>query len=67
MKYKVIKSFRDSKNDDKLYPKSKAEKVTVFECEKERFNEIQKKGNYLEELKEESKEEKQPKKAEVKE
>lgn len=60
MKYKVIRSFRDSKDDDKLYPKSTAEKVTVFECTEERFKEIQKKGNYLEELKEE----KQPKKAE---
>lgn len=62
MKCKVIRSFRDSKNDDKLYVKSTEKKPVFFECDEQKFKEIQKKGNFLEKT-----EEKQPKKAEVKE
>lgn len=55
MKYKVINSFRDSKDDDKLYKKSTKEKPVFFECDEERFKEIQKKGKFLEAVKEEKK------------
>ena len=55
MKYKVLENFRD-KYTDELYKKGDS-----YECDKKRFDEIQKQGNFL-------KEEKQPKKkAEVKE
>lgn len=63
MKYKVINSFKDSKNNDKLYVKSTEKKPVFFECDKDRFKEIQERGNFLEVVNKE----KQPNKAEVKE
>jgi hypothetical protein len=53
MKYKVLSNFID-KNTGELYKKGAS-----YECDKKRFEEIQSKGIFL-------KEEKQPKKAEVK-
>ena len=55
MKYKVLSNFID-KNTGKVHKKGE-----LYECDKKRFDEIQKQGDFL-------KEEKQPKKkAEVKE
>lgn len=51
MKCKVLTNFID-KNTGELHKKG-----SIYECEKSRFDEIQKKGNFL-------KEERKPKKAE---
>lgn len=59
-KYKVIRNFRDTKNDGDLVAVGTPEKPNYFECDEKRFKEIQAKGNFLEEVK------KEPEKAEKK-
>ncbi len=46
MKVKVIKSFQDK------YTKEPHKKGSSFSCEKKRYDEIQKTGNFLEEISE---------------
>lgn len=56
MKCKVIRRFID-KASNKLI-----EKDTTFDCSKERFNEIQAKGNFLVEIREAAKTPEKPSK-----